>query len=647
MAQSTHITIQKISLGILIFCCLINFPSILKAQDGDIEHLEDLVEDLEGHDKLEAYNELAEYYESRKTSKAQKYARQAVRYGRHHYSQDVRSQDYDGQYQWFISHYLLGKIYFQRKNLLESYKSFKGAEKLAAVLDTDTYEDEIEDYLDDIEDDFEGVEDLAELTNIGERFVKQPITEIFSSEKVENAKKDFLIHGKLFAAKVNKENKAYEEAVDAYKGAAELLKEKGDKEKLQEVNLQLAFLLDSLNKHEEARIFLNDVIAEVKGIDSIKIQDPEFGNVPLTPNTPRPPRVRGYTFRSVNQDSIREEKKNLKDISERFARQNNYRKSLEYFKLYQELTARILADSLIASAEETKRESELIQLKLQKEKVDAKVEVLEKEREQEALMKNGAFFIAFLILLGGGITYYLYHTKKREHKKLTIAYRDLEKTRKKLVGAEQKIVKLLKQHVSGDVAAELLSSNFNEVVARKFVCIMFLDIRDFTPMAEKMTPEELIDYQNEVFGFMIDVVHKYNGNINQLLGDGFMASFGAPVSHGNDCQNAYHAAQEILQEVKERNEADIIPETKIGIGLHAGFVVTGNVGTEARKQYSITGNPVIIASRVEQLNKTYKSQFIITEEVFNKLEEQEAIKQPFLEVEVKGRSNPVKIMKLA
>ncbi|MEL6254070.1 MAG: adenylate/guanylate cyclase domain-containing protein, partial [Bacteroidota bacterium] len=412
-------------------------------------------------------------------------------------------------------------------------------------------------------------------------------------------------------------------------------------------NLQLAFLLDSLDKHEEARIFLNDVIAEVKGIDSIKIRDPEFGNMPIPPNTPKPPWVRGYTFRNINPDSIREEKKNLKDIAERFARQNNYRKSLEYFKLYQELTARILADSLITSAEEAQRENELIQLKLQKDKVDAKVEVLEKEREQEVLRRNGAFLIAFLILLGGGITYYLYHTKKREHKKLTIAYRDLDKTRKKLVGAEQKIVKLLKQHVSGDVAAELLSSNFNEVVARKFVCIMFLDIRDFTPMAEKMTPEELIDYQNEVFGFMIDVVHKYNGNINQLLGDGFMASFGAPVSHGNDCQNAYHAAHEILQEVKERNEAQIIPETKIGIGLHAGFVVTGNVGTEARKQYSITGNPVIIASRVEQLNKTYKSQFIITEEVFNKLEEQEAIKQPFLEVEVKGRSNPVKIMKLA
>ncbi|MDW3652084.1 MAG: adenylate/guanylate cyclase domain-containing protein [Bacteroidia bacterium] len=644
MAQSYIINIQKFSLGILIFSCLFSFPGFLKGQDTHIEHLEELVEDLEGHDKLDAYNKLAEYYENRNLNKAQKYARKAVKYGRQHYSPDVRSKDYDGQYQWFISHFLLGKLYLEKKNLLESYKSFKGAEKLAAVLDTDTYEDEIEDYLDEIEDDFEGVEDLAELTNIGERLVTKPIGDLFSNDKVENAKKDFLIHGKLFAAKINKENKAYEEAVDAYKGAAELLKEKGDKEKLQEVNLQLAFLLDSLDKHEEARTFLNGVIAEVKGIDSIKIRDPEFGKIF---NKPKTPEIRTYIFNNADQDSIRKEKKNLKNISERFARQNNFKKSLEYFKLYQELTASILADSLIASAEATQRENELIQLKLQKDKVDAKVEVLEKEREQEVLRRNGAFLIAFLILLGGGITYYLYHTKKREHKKLTIAYRDLEKTRKKLVGAEQKIVKLLKQHVSGDVAAELLSSNFNEVVARKFVCIMFLDIRDFTPMAEKMTPEELISYQNEVFGFMIDVVHKYNGNINQLLGDGFMASFGAPVSHGNDCQNAYHAAQEILQEVKERNEADIIPETKIGIGLHAGFVVTGNVGTEARKQYSITGNPVIIASRVEQLNKTYKSQFIITEEVFNKLEEQEAIKQPFLEVEVKGRSNPVKIMKLA
>ncbi len=166
-------------------------------------------------------------------------------------------------------------------------------------------------------------------------------------------------------------------------------------------------------------------------------------------------------------------------------------------------------------------------------------------------------------------------------------------------------------------------------------------------MAEKLSPEELINYQNEVFGFMIDIVQQHRGNINQLLGDGFMATFGAPQSHGNDCQNAFLAAKEILEEVKERSDAMVIPKTRIGIGLHAGYVVTGNVGNEARKQYSVTGNPVIIASRIEQLNKTYKSQLLISEAVYVKLDKPLPVNLPFLEVDVKGRSNPVKIMKIA
>jgi adenylate cyclase len=190
--------------------------------------------------------------------------------------------------------------------------------------------------------------------------------------------------------------------------------------------------------------------------------------------------------------------------------------------------------------------------------------------------------------------------------------------------------------------------NFTDKLGeRRFVCIMFLDIRDFTPMAEKLSPEEIITYQNNVFGFMIDIVQQHHGNINQLLGDGFMATFGAPVSSGNDCQNAFQAAKEILHEVKERNEAGLIQKTKIGIGLHAGHVVTGNVGNESRKQYSVTGNPVIIASRVEQLNKEFKTQLIITEEVYEKLDKPIKLTQPFLEVEVKGRTHPVRILKIA
>ena len=93
---------------------------------------------------------------------------------------------------------------------------------------------------------------------------------------------------------------------------------------------------------------------------------------------------------------------------------------------------------------------------------------------------------------------------------------------------------------------------------------MFLDIRDFTPFVEKLGPEEIIEYQNKVLGFMIEKVIEYGGIVNTILGDGFMATFGAPVSHGNDCQNAFLAAKEILLEIKERNEAGVIQKTKVG-----------------------------------------------------------------------------------
>lgn len=206
---------------------------------------------------------------------------------------------------------------------------------------------------------------------------------------------------------------------------------------------------------------------------------------------------------------------------------------------------------------------------------------------------------------------------------------------------------LLKQQLSGDIAQELLLHSSNEMGKRSFVCIMFLDIRDFTVTAEKLSPEELIAYQNEVFGFMIDTVQEHHGNINQLMGDGFMATFGAPISHGNDCQNAYSAAQQILEQLKERVDAGIVRNTKIGIGLHAGNVVTGNVGSDSRKQYSVTGNPVIIASRVEQLNKEFKTQLVITEEVSKHLEQRPLPNESYLSVHVKGRTAPIKILTFA
>ena len=122
-----------------------------------------------------------------------------------------------------------------------------------------------------------------------------------------------------------------------------------------------------------------------------------------------------------------------------------------------------------------------------------------------------------------------------------------------------------------------------------------------------------------------------------------MATFGAPKSFGNDCQNAYAAAIKIISVLNEKISAGEIVETKIGIGLHAGNVVTGNVGTEMRKQYSITGNTVILASRIEQLNKEYDSQLIISKEVREKLDNYEG-QEMMKKVVVKGRNTPIEIL---
>jgi adenylate cyclase len=231
--------------------------------------------------------------------------------------------------------------------------------------------------------------------------------------------------------------------------------------------------------------------------------------------------------------------------------------------------------------ESRQKADEILLLKQQKRIAEMNVAAAEQEKERQTRLRKTLFLVAAVILISALIIFYFYITKRREHQKLAIAYRDLDKTKNKLESAEQQIRKLLDQQVSGAVARELLANNTNKPGERRYVCIMFLDVRDFTPMAEKMSPEELITFQNNAFGFMIDIIQKHHGHMNQLLGDGFMATFGAPVSEGNDCQNAYNAAREIIREVNERSKAGVIPKTRIGIGLHAGFVVTGNVGTGA------------------------------------------------------------------
>jgi adenylate cyclase len=212
------------------------------------------------------------------------------------------------------------------------------------------------------------------------------------------------------------------------------------------------------------------------------------------------------------------------------------------------------------------------------------------------------------------------------------------------VKEKNEIIDLFGQQISPQIATSILAKKDELSGARKMVCVMFLDIRDFTPFVESHTPEEVVTYLNKLFHFMIDIVQMHNGVINQFLGDGFMATFGAPVANGNISQNAVMAARQIIEKVKSENETGNIPKTRIGIGLHYGQAVIGNIGSSLRKQYSITGSVVIIASRIEQLNKTYNAQLTISEQVFNQLEpEKQVVFIPQQPVMVKGYNQTLSI----
>ena len=150
--------------------------------------------------------------------------------------------------------------------------------------------------------------------------------------------------------------------------------------------------------------------------------------------------------------------------------------------------------------------------------------------------------------------------------------------------------------------------------------VMFVDIRNFTAFADAHTADEVIEYQNKFVAPVIDIINQHQGVVFQILGDGLMACFGSPVENVLHADMAFQSSIEILKHIRNASDSGSIPSTQIGIGLHCGFMVAGNIGNDQRKQFSISGTPVIVASRIEQLNKKYGTQLLISEDVLNRIE---------------------------
>lgn len=203
------------------------------------------------------------------------------------------------------------------------------------------------------------------------------------------------------------------------------------------------------------------------------------------------------------------------------------------------------------------------------------------------------------------------------------------------------------QHVSPEIAQRLLQQNLDINGETRDACVMFLDIRDFSRIAAENTPHEVMLYLNTLFGELIDVVNANNGIVNKFLGDGFMAIFGVPAADAEKIPHAFNAAQAILERVESLNQRGAIPPTQVGIGLHAGQLVTGNVGTHERKEYTLVGETVNLAARIEQATKEFGARLLISESIWDNLPLQPANALDLGLVEFKGISGPVRLFKLA
>lgn len=216
----------------------------------------------------------------------------------------------------------------------------------------------------------------------------------------------------------------------------------------------------------------------------------------------------------------------------------------------------------------------------------------------------------------------------------------------RLVAERNRVTSMFGLYVTPSVVDRLMTQSTDVDGEMRQVCVLFLDIRNFTQFAEKRSPQQVVQFLNSLFAPMIETVSQHGGIINKFLGDGFMAMFGAPLPDERACQNAIAASREILRQLAERVTDGQLPATRIGIGIHYGPVLTGSIGSERRKEYTIIGDTVNLAARIEQLTKQYDAQILVSHSVIAELPSAEKTGERIGEVAVRGRQAGLDLYKL-
>ena len=216
------------------------------------------------------------------------------------------------------------------------------------------------------------------------------------------------------------------------------------------------------------------------------------------------------------------------------------------------------------------------------------------------------------------------------------------------ITSEKRAVTTLSRYMSPELAKQVVNDRQLGGV-RKQVTVMFTDIRHFTELSEGMAPNEVVLFLNEYFDKCINAVIDHKGIVDKFIGDALMAVFGVPFINEQDPTNACNAALDILKSIKLWNEIRFskgLAPINIGIGLNTGEALSGNIGSDKRMEFSVIGDSVNTASRIESLTKVYKVQCLITENTLRLVQPHLFLTREIDNVIPTGKSLPIKIFEL-
>ena len=211
--------------------------------------------------------------------------------------------------------------------------------------------------------------------------------------------------------------------------------------------------------------------------------------------------------------------------------------------------------------------------------------------------------------------------------------------------ARDRVTNLFGQHVSPQVVERLMAEGTSTAGDVRHVAVMFVDFRGFTAGARSRSPQDVVDRLDGAFAVLVDILDRNGGIVNKFLGDGFLALFGAPLAASDAAHRAVAAGREMLSAMEHINAQSSWP-LRIGIGIHFGEVVAGNIGSPRRKEYTVIGDTVNFAARLEALNKEFGSQFLISSAVREALGNDGHDAVALGEVEVRGYERPVPVFQL-